>query len=229
MHGGTQRFFTGASASDRNDPPQLPGSAPTASPARRDAGKPLSMLGYNTGEFGKNHLGDHTDVLPTAHGFEEFWGYLYHLDAMQGVSFPVSSRHRRNRPLRHLAATRRSLDLLRTQRRSIPGRPPSLTPPRPVLASKIVDEGPRRQSNLDRDEDPLTPKRSKYRGRSMKCFQVVIDFLDGNDRETQKPFFVWHNPTRMHITTMLSDKYRRWWRTRRQGLGCQRSRHEATR
>jgi hypothetical protein len=39
-------------------------------------------------EFGKNHLGDHTAVLPTAHGFQEYWGYLYHLDAMQQVSFP---------------------------------------------------------------------------------------------------------------------------------------------
>ena len=45
-------------------------------------------LGYTTGEFGKNHLGDHPDSLPTAHGFQEFWGYLYHLDAMQQVSFP---------------------------------------------------------------------------------------------------------------------------------------------
>jgi hypothetical protein len=45
-------------------------------------------IGYNTGEFGKNHLGDHTASLPTAHGFQEYWGYLYHLDAMQGVSFP---------------------------------------------------------------------------------------------------------------------------------------------
>ena len=44
----------------------------------------LRDLGYNTGEFGKNHLGDHPDALPTAHGFHEFWGYLYHLDAMQG-------------------------------------------------------------------------------------------------------------------------------------------------
>ena len=44
--------------------------------------------GYTTGEFGKNHLGDHPDSLPTAHGFQEFWGYLYHLDAMQQVSFP---------------------------------------------------------------------------------------------------------------------------------------------
>ncbi len=39
-------------------------------------------------EFGKNHLGDTTESLPTAHGFQEYWGYLYHLDAMQGVSFP---------------------------------------------------------------------------------------------------------------------------------------------
>jgi len=48
----------------------------------------LLDLGYTTGEFGKNHLGDHTEALPTAHGFQEYWGYLYHLDAMQQVSFP---------------------------------------------------------------------------------------------------------------------------------------------
>ncbi len=47
-----------------------------------------SHRGYTTGQFGKNHLGDHTEALPTAHGFQEFWGYLYHLDAMQQVSFP---------------------------------------------------------------------------------------------------------------------------------------------
>ena len=44
--------------------------------------------GYTTGEFGKNHLGDTTESLPTANGFQEYWGYLYHLDAMQQVSFP---------------------------------------------------------------------------------------------------------------------------------------------
>ena len=48
----------------------------------------LRDLGYNTGEFGKNHLGDNPEALPTAHGFQEYWGYLYHLDAMQAVSFP---------------------------------------------------------------------------------------------------------------------------------------------
>jgi arylsulfatase len=68
--------------------PEIPGS-----PSYLRAGTPhlarfLNDLGYSTGEFGKNHLGDTTESLPTAHGFQEYWGYLYHLDAMQG-----SSRH----------------------------------------------------------------------------------------------------------------------------------------
>ena len=69
-------------------PPQLPGSPSYLRPGTPALAWFLRDLGYNTGEFGKNHLGDHTDALPTAHGFHEFWGYLYHLDAMQGVSFP---------------------------------------------------------------------------------------------------------------------------------------------
>ena len=69
-------------------PPQLPGSPSYLRPGTPALAKFLLDLGYNTGEFGKNHLGDHTDALPTAHGFQEYWGYLYHLDAMQQVSFP---------------------------------------------------------------------------------------------------------------------------------------------
>src|SRR5271169_3118647 len=42
----------------------------------------LKPLGYATGQFGKNHLGDRNKFLPTVHGFDEFFGYLYHLDAM---------------------------------------------------------------------------------------------------------------------------------------------------
>ncbi len=68
--------------------PQLPGSPSYLRPGTPALAKVLLDLGYNTGEFGKNHLGDHTAALPTAHGFQEFWGYLYHLDAMQQVSFP---------------------------------------------------------------------------------------------------------------------------------------------
>ena len=89
-------------------PPQLPGSPTYLKPGTPALAKFLIDLGYNTAEFGKNHLGDHTDALPTAHGFQEFWGYLYHLDAMQGVSFPTSTKLQRSRPSRQRARIRRS-------------------------------------------------------------------------------------------------------------------------
>ncbi len=43
----------------------------------------LKSMGYATGQFGKNHLGDLNQFLPTVHGFDEYFGYLYHLDAME--------------------------------------------------------------------------------------------------------------------------------------------------
>jgi Sulfatase len=86
---GRNAFFTGMHPLRTGMiPPQLPGSPSYLRPGTPALAWFLRDLGYNTGEFGKNHLGDHTDALPTAHGFHEFWGYLYHLDAMQGVSFP---------------------------------------------------------------------------------------------------------------------------------------------
>ena len=56
----------------------------------------LKSLGYATGQFGKNHLGDRNEFLPTMHGFDEFFGYLYHLDAMSDpywFSFPVDEKY----------------------------------------------------------------------------------------------------------------------------------------
>jgi arylsulfatase A-like enzyme len=53
-----------------------PAQAPTIATA-------LKSMGYATCQFGKNHLGDRNEFLPTVHGFDEFWGYLYHLDAME--------------------------------------------------------------------------------------------------------------------------------------------------
>jgi len=82
---GRNAFFTGMHPLRTGMiPPQLPGSPSYLRPGTPALAKFLLDLGYNTGEFGKNHLGDHTDALPTAHGFQEYWGYLYHLDAMQG-------------------------------------------------------------------------------------------------------------------------------------------------
>jgi len=54
----------------------MPDAAPTIATA-------LKSMGYATGQFGKNHLGDLNQFLPTLHGFDEFYGYLYHLDAME--------------------------------------------------------------------------------------------------------------------------------------------------
>ena len=68
--------------------PEIPGSPSYLRTGTPTLARFLLDLGYTTGEFGKNHLGDTTESLPTAHGFQEYWGYLYHLDAMQGVSFP---------------------------------------------------------------------------------------------------------------------------------------------
>src|SRR5690349_7451650 len=86
---GRNAFFTGMHPLRTGMiPPQLPGSPSYLRPGTPALAKFLLDRGYNTGEFGKNHLGDHPDALPTAHGFQEFWGYLYHLDAMQQVSFP---------------------------------------------------------------------------------------------------------------------------------------------
>ena len=59
----------------------LPAQAPTIATA-------LKSMGYATGQFGKNHLGDLNEFLPTVHGFDEFFGYLYHLDAMEDPAHP---------------------------------------------------------------------------------------------------------------------------------------------
>ena len=59
----------------------MPAQAPTIATA-------LKSMGYATGQFGKNHLGDLNKFLPTVHGFDEFFGYLYHLDAMEDHCHP---------------------------------------------------------------------------------------------------------------------------------------------
>ncbi|MBX9845446.1 MAG: arylsulfatase [Xanthobacteraceae bacterium] len=202
---GRNAFFTGMHPLRTGMiPPQLPGSPSYLRPGTPAVAKVLLDLGYNTGEFGKNHLGDHTDALPTAHGFQEFWGYLYHLDAMQGVSFPDINKT----PTQQTVAP----PCINTP---IPGLPPvpgavdprtsvCLTPPRPVLACRSSNGAAANQTC--RDEGPLTLERSKTVDEEISA--KVVDFLDRNDpRRTNKPFFVWYNPARMHITTMLSDKY----------------------
>ena len=63
----------------------------------------LKAQGYATGQFGKNHLGDLNEFLPTVHGFDEFFGYLYHLDAMEDPAHPNYPQDllERRRPAQH--------------------------------------------------------------------------------------------------------------------------------
>ena len=202
---GRNAFFTGMHPLRTGMiPPQLPGSPSYLRPGTPSLAKFLRDLGYNTGEFGKNHLGDHPDALPTAHGFQEFWGYLYHLDAMQGVSFNdinVSPTKQgiappcKNTPIPGLAEVPGAVD---------PKTTTCLTPPRPVIWCTSSDGTARNQTC--KDEGPLTLDRSRTVDEEISA--KVIDFLDRNDpKKTNKPFFVWYNPARMHITTMLSPKY----------------------
>ena len=159
--------------------PQLPGSPSYLRPGTPALAKFLLDLGYNTGEFGKNHLGDHTDSLPTAHGFQEYWGYLYHLDAMQQVSFPDINKNPnvqgiappcRNTPIPGVAEVPGAVD---------PKTTGCLTPPRPVLCVQVLRRHAKNQTCSD--EGPLTLERSKTVDEEISA--KVIDFLDRNDPE----------------------------------------------
>src|SRR4249919_3745922 len=174
---GRNAFFTGMTPLRTGMiPPQLPGSPSYLRPGTPALAKFLLDLGYNTGEFGKNHLGDHTDALPTAHGFQEFWGYLYHLDAMEQVSFPDINAS----PTKQGFAPPCKNTL-------IPGVPEvpgavdpktavCLTPPRNVLSCKS-DGSSRTQQCID--QGPLTLERSKTVDEEISA--KVVDFLDRND------------------------------------------------
>ena len=85
-----------------------------------------------------------------------------------------------------------------------PKKTKCLTPPRPVIWCHSSDGTEEKQTC--KDEGPLTLDRSRTVDEEISA--KVIDFLDRNDpKKTSKPFFVWYNPARMHVTTMLSPKY----------------------
>src|SRR5271157_5420868 len=120
-------------------PPQLPGSPSYLQPGTPCIAKFLLDLGYTTGQFGKNHLGDHPAALPTAHGFQEYFGYLYHLDAMQQVSFPDINKSpteqgivppQKNEPIPGIPDTPGAID---------PKDGVCMVPPRPLLWGKSSD------------------------------------------------------------------------------------------
>jgi len=158
--------------------------APTGLPAQAvTIATVLKSMGYATGQFGKNHLGDKNEFLPTVHGFDEFFGYLYHLDAMEDPCHPNYPQDLRNRvgPRNLLHSWAISVD-------------DATVDPRwgKVGKQKIQDAG------------ELCPKRMETVDDEIRDF--TLKFIDRAVAD-KKPFFVWLNPTRMHIVTHLSPKY----------------------
>jgi arylsulfatase A-like enzyme len=164
----------------------------------------LKEQGYATGQFGKNHLGDLNKYLPTLHGFDEFFGYLYHLDALSDpywYSFPVDQDYYDKygpRSVIHSYATDND-------------DPTEMPRWGKIGKQRIVDEGPLPpfpdMSNVANMHD-LPFLKAKY---DMTTFDEVLvkassDFMD-KAKQDGKPFFVWHNTTRMHVWTFLSKKY----------------------
>jgi arylsulfatase len=165
----------------------------------------LKAQGYATGQFGKNHLGDLNKYLPTLHGFDEFFGYLYHLDAMSDpywYSFPVDEAYYNKygpRSLVHCTAT----DVDDATEMPRWGR---------VGKQKIVDEGPLPpfpdMSNVANMHDiPFLKAKYNMTTFDEDLVKTSCEFMD-KAKKDGKPFFVWHNTTRMHVWTFLSPKYR---------------------
>jgi arylsulfatase len=146
----------------------------------------LKPLGYATGQFGKNHLGDRNEFLPTVHGFDEFYGNLYHLNAEED---PESRTYPRD------PAFRQALG------------------PRGVLRTKASDrDDPTEQPRWGKvgkqtieDTGPLTRKRMETIDDETSA--AAIDFIERQAR-TSTPFFCWFNSTRMHFRTHVREAHR---------------------
>jgi arylsulfatase len=154
----------------------LPAQACTIATALKD-------MGYATGQFGKNHLGDLNEFLPTVHGFDEFFGYLYHLDAMEDPSHSAYPQELLNKvgPRNMVHSWDSDTDDATVQPRW--GK---------IGKQKVEDAG------------TLYPKRMETVDDEIQA--LAFKFLD-KAKADGKPFFLWLNPTRMHVTTHLSPKY----------------------
>jgi len=155
----------------------------------------LKDRGYATGHFGKNHLGDRNEHLPTAHGFDEFFGNLYHLNTQEEAEQRDYQRFGEaysgglekyeakfgTRGVIHSFATDVDDDTVDPRF----GR---------VGKQRIEDTGPLTQERMkDFDAGEVIP--------------LAEQFMRGA-REDGKPFFVWLNTSRMHLYTRLNEEWR---------------------
>jgi arylsulfatase len=150
----------------------------------------LKAQGYATGQFGKNHLGDRNEFLPTVHGFDEFFGYLYHLDAMEDPFHPGYPKEALNtvgpRNIVHSWATDTD-------------DPTEMPRWGKIGKQKIEDAGPL-------PPHPMTGIKYNMETVDDAFLAASIAFMD-KAKAANQPFFLWFNPTRMHVITHLSPKY----------------------
>jgi arylsulfatase A-like enzyme len=162
----------------------LPGAKEGLSEKDPTLAELLKPQGYATGQFGKNHLGDRNEHLPTVHGFDEFFGNLYHLNAEEepeNPDYPKDPQFRAKFGPRGVLRSRAS-------ERDDPTEDPRFGR---VGKQTIEDTGPLTRKRMETvDEEFLT---------------ATLDFMDRQHRAS-KPFFCWFNATRMHIYTHLKPE-----------------------
>lgn len=141
----------------------------------------LKPLGYRCGQFGKNHLGDRNEHLPTVHGFDEFYGNLYHLNTEEE---PELGDWPKDEGFNQRYRPRGVLDCVATDTDdpTVDGRFGR------VGKQRIKDTGALTRKRMETVDD-------EFLERSMQ-------FMDKAVKEG-RPFFVWHAPARMHIYTHL--------------------------
>ena len=144
----------------------------------------LKVQGYATGQFGKNHLGDKNEFLPTVHGFDEFFGNLYHLNAEEE---PENPDYPKNPDFKKRFGPRGVMHSWATDKDD------------PTDDGVFGKVGKQRIENTG----PLTTKRMQTVNDEFT--NAAIDFID-RSHKANKPFFVWANSTRMHIFTHLKPE-----------------------
>ena len=147
----------------------------------------LKPQGYVTGQFGKNHLGDRNEFLPTVHGFDVFFGNLYHLNAEEEPENPDYPKAAEYPNFRANFGPRGVLKCVATATET-PGEDPRFGA---WGKQKCEDTG------------PLTTKRMET--ADGEFLDASLDFIDHASKD-KKPFFVWFNSTRMHIFTHLKPE-----------------------
>lgn len=145
----------------------------------------LKPMGYATAQIGKNHLGDRNEFLPTVHGFDEFFGSLYHLNAQEE---PEDPDYPKNPEFLAKFGPRGVLDCKATDKDD-----PTVDPRFGKVGKQTVkDTGPLTRKRMETMDDELLVRSHDFIERSAKA---------------NKPFFLWYNPSRMHVFTRLSPKW----------------------